>query len=161
MASAPTDAPENDAPDYDNPEAAERLRDELSRREQEQTEQIASSLTVKERLEQKRDESTVEHEFMDETLEFRRPGADLQKRGIVLSKEFGGEDEEEIDAETTAELVDYMTGVLADLSINDELDEEFWGSFAFSDLEGVFEDVIATGSDGDVTEEEIEQFRGE
>lgn len=161
MASAPTDAPENDAPDYDNPESAQRLRDELVRRQQSEQEQQAEALSVKHRLEQKRDENTFEEDFMGETLEFRPAGAARQKRGIVLSQRFGGEDADDIDPEVTADLVDYMVEMLADLSMNDELDDEFWGTYGFEDLEEVFENVLAAGSAEDVTDEEIEEFRGE
>lgn len=154
-------APENDGPNYDNPERAQRLREELVRREKTEQEQQAEALSIKQRLQKKRDEKTIEQDFMGETLEFRPAGAARQKRGIVLSQRFGGTDEDELDAEVTADLVDYMVGTLAELSVNEELDEEFWGTYGFEDLEGVFENVIAAGAAEEVTDEEIDEFRGE
>ena len=152
---------------YENPEDASALREELANREQEREEELAENLSTKERLQRRLDEQTVDAEILDEPVEFRKPGAGMQKRAIRISAQYEGVDEDEIPPEDTLEIVDFMTESLAELSVDDELDEEFWDQFGFDDLEGTFEQVLL--SFGDVEEDllpdedrdEIEEFRDE
>lgn len=150
---------------YDNPETAQKLRDRIEQDRREEEREIVEGLTLKQRLQQKRDESTIEQEFLGETIEFREPGAGLQRRGLEISAEFGGQDEDEIDPETSIDLLDFMIETLGELSTDESLDADFWDDFGFGQLEELFESIILDTMDEDEIDEEmaeeIDQFRGE
>lgn len=155
--------------DYENQNDAQRLRAEMQRRQTEETQRTAESLSVKERIQRRRsNEEAVEEEFYGETLEFDKPGLRLQKRAMSFAAETEGQDEDEINPETTTEIVDFMVEGLAELATDADLDEEFWGGFGFSELEPLMDTVLLAGEeiDGetlpeDLDAEEVDGFREE
>lgn len=129
----------------------------IKNQRREQQIQTAKNGDVKQRLEQKRrDASRTTIRVMGEPVEFVRPGVGEMRDAMRLRNRALVDD----DPEAEEELFDFVFEFLAEQSVRNDLDEEWWGGFGPEVLMGVFEDLAAGGLD-DQTRQEVERFREE
>lgn len=133
------------APQYDNPATAQKLREEVQRQEAEDRANVAQDLSVKQKLERSREEKkeTFEIQIDGVPVEFEQPTTNLQERALTINAKFEGMNiEDDLDSQTTAELVGFMKGAMDQMSVSEDLDEDFWGDYDAQSLESHFESVM-------------------
>lgn len=137
-----------------NPESAQKAQAELLKQTR-PTIEPREAASVKQRLEQKRDEKRRTVKVLDEPVEFRPVGVGVSREAIALrQRALDGDDS------AHAELIDLVFDTLEAHSVDPEMDADWWGGFEMSTIQSVFERLVMR----DISESErkqIESFRSE
>lgn len=134
---------------------AERL-EALQQEADERRSQMVEFDEVKARLEQKRDRQRRIVDVMDEPVEFRPVGGGVARRAMSLRQRAFNSD----DPEAEADLIELVFDVLADHSVDPDMDTDWWAGFPMGVVQDTFEELVM--SDMDASEQDaVEQFRGE
>jgi hypothetical protein len=138
-----------------NPEAAQNAQAELLKQVR-PTVVPREAASVKQRLEQKRDEQRRTVKVLGESVEFKPVGIGLQREAMKLrQRALNGDDDE-----AEVELVDLIFDTLEEHSVDPDMDAEWWGAFQFGTIREVFESLVLNDL-SDEEREQIESFRGE
>ena len=148
-------------PQYDNPETATALREQLQQREQEREAEVREHLSIKEKLQQQQAERTFPLTIGEIDVDFRPiPGSDAKRVTELAQRWMNLEDEAET-AEEAAELFEQNATetyeILAEYSADDDLDLEFWRS-TYPIWEAI-PWVRQVNAGGTLSEAEIKRFR--
>lgn len=137
-----------------NPDSAQRAQAELLKQTR-PTLEPREAASVKQRLEQKRDDKRRTVKVLGESVEFRPVGVGVSREAITLrQRALDGDDS------AHADLVDLVFDTLEKHAVDPEMDGEWWGGFEMSTIQSTFEDLVMH----DVSEterEQIQSFRGE
>ncbi|GGL55174.1 hypothetical protein [Halocalculus aciditolerans] len=169
------------APDYENDDVAQELRERRTSIEDERETELKENLSTKERLQQaRRERKSFEMDVDGISLEFAPPGGMQSERLTEIGMEwmtlFDGldedlpESEEELDdvreqseevAEKVGEYGRELAEILADCSTDPDLDTAFWReTYTTAERIEMSQRLMAGGEDP-MTAEEVEQFRSE
>lgn len=162
---------------WSNPNVVEQHEEEqVEQRDERQREaaiEQAEHKSVRERLMEGRErELTVEIEITGVPVEFRTLGINVQKQSIELANELEDVATEDLDeqdlesmdgidmelAEAGLTAVDFIAGVLSEHSLDDDLDEEFWGDYDNAVLEEVLTNLTLASKKTE-TPEDVVSFR--
>ena len=152
---------EFEAPDYDNPDAAERARKQYREQQREQREEATKAQQTKAQIEALKASDTVWIEVLDgQEVEF----SDLSADTIAEMADLGGEvqqadaEGEDLSGEAAGENVRFVGEVLANHAVDEAFKDPKWWLRTFNapELYGILDDL---GDESTVDEEEVREFR--
>ncbi|SFR42072.1 hypothetical protein SAMN04487947_1220 [Halogeometricum rufum] len=120
-----------DAPDYDNPETAQKAREQAQAKFDDARAEQEEASELKQRLEQARQDQRVDVTIYGEDVGFTRLEGDTIEWLEDLAEDFAGLDEDGLDDdqyETYKSATRRITELLAEHSVDDTLDYEFWAA---------------------------------
>lgn len=146
-----------------NASAANAALDSIREEKHDQRVEAVENESVRQRLMDGRErELTVEVVITGTPVEFVSPGVDVQKQSIELAKQYEDVDAEELDSEEIdpeefdadnieagLSVIDFIAGVLAEHSVDDELDRSFWQGYDNDVLEEILTNLMAASQESE------------